>query len=128
MRCILLWAKKSYQWIWIAVDRDGKKFINFIVGDRSVQTGKKLWERIEDQLKGIVVTDYWQPYEHFIPSDKHVQSKAKTYTVEGYNSFFKHFLTRIRRKTKCYSKSVHMLELSILLLMHKINGSLTILN
>ncbi|MEE9355293.1 MAG: IS1 family transposase, partial [Methylococcaceae bacterium] len=38
------------------------------------------------------------------------------------------FLARMRRKTKCYTKSVRMLELSILLLMHKRNGTLTILN
>ncbi len=27
--------KKKYCWIWIAVDRFGKRFINFFVGDRS---------------------------------------------------------------------------------------------
>ena len=35
----------------------------------------------------------------------HTQSKAETYTVEGYNSLFRHFLARLRRKSKCYSKS-----------------------
>ena len=75
-----------------------------------------------------IATDYWQPYEHFIPEKDHVQSKAETYTVEGYNSIFRHFLVRLRRKTKCYTKSVRMLELSILLLMHKRNGILTILD
>ncbi|MCG8206814.1 IS1 family transposase, partial [Tenacibaculum finnmarkense] len=38
-----------------------------------------------------------------IPKDKHVQSKAETFTVEGYNSLFRHFLARMRRKSKCYS-------------------------
>jgi IS1 family transposase len=32
-----------------------------------------------------VMTDFRKPYEHFVPSDIHIQSKAKTYTVEGYN-------------------------------------------
>ncbi len=85
-------------------------------------------KEFEDQLNGTIATDYWQPYEHFIPSEKQVQSKAKTYTVEGYKSIFRHFLARMRRKTKCYTKSVRMLELSILLLMHKRNGTLIILN
>ena len=66
--------------------------------------------------------------EHFIPEKDHVQSKAETYTVESYNSIFRHFLARLRRKTKCYTKSVRMLALSILLLMHKRNGILTILD
>ncbi|MCD8411757.1 IS1 family transposase, partial [Tenacibaculum finnmarkense] len=59
-----------------------------------------------------------------IPKDKHVQSKAETFTVEGYNSLFRHFLARMRRKSKCYSKSIKMLELSMLLLMHYRNKTL----
>ena len=67
------------------------------------------------------MTDYWKPYEQFIPQDKHVQSKAETYTVEGYNSLFRHFLARMRRKSKCYSKSITMLIYSVMLLMAKWN-------
>jgi insertion element IS1 protein InsB len=73
------------------------------------------------------MTDYWKPYEAFVPKSQHVQSKAETYTVEGYNSLFRHFLARLRRKSKCYSKSQKMLELSIRLLMAKWNKSKTIL-
>jgi insertion element IS1 protein InsB len=120
-------VKKNYRWIWIAVDRYGKTFINFVVGDRSAETEQTLWDDIKDQLDGKVATDYWQPYEHFIPEDDHIQSKAETYTVEGYNSLFRHFLARMRRQSKCDTKSVRMLELSILLLMHKRNGTLSIL-
>ncbi|KAA6305367.1 hypothetical protein EZS27_042981, partial [termite gut metagenome] len=39
-----------------------------------------------------------------------------------------HFLARMRRKTKCYSKKIEMLKLSILLLMHHRNGTLAILS
>ncbi|MBF6651146.1 IS1 family transposase, partial [Methylobacter sp. BlB1] len=28
----------------------------------------------------------------------------ETYTVEGYNSLFRHFLARLCRKSNCYSK------------------------
>ena len=77
---------------------------------------------------GTIASDYWGAYEAIIPKDKHIQSKAETYTVEGYNSLFRHFLARMRRKTKCYSKSKYMLELSFLLLMHKRNNTLSILN
>jgi hypothetical protein len=51
--------------------------------------------------------------------------KAETYTVEGYNSLFRHFLARLRRKSKCYSKSkMIMLKYSVMLLMFKWNGEL----
>lgn len=75
-----------------------------------------------------VASDYWKPYENIVPKEKHVQSKAETFTVEGYNSLFRHFLARMRRKSKCYSKSVKMLELSVLLLMAHKNNQLSILN
>lgn len=70
------------------------------------------------------MTDYWKPYENFVPPELHTQSKAETYTVEGYNSLFRHFLARLRRKSKCYSKSRDMLKYSVMLLMLKRNGDL----
>ena len=70
------------------------------------------------------MSDYWSPYEKFIPTESHTQSKAETYTVEGYNSLFRHFLARLRRKSKCYSKSQEMLKYSVMLLMLKWNGEL----
>ncbi len=76
----------------------------------------------------IITSDYWKAYNAIVPSEKLIQSKAETYTVEGYNSLFRHFLARMRRKSKCYSKSKEMLEYSVLLLMHKRNGTLSILN
>jgi len=75
-----------------------------------------------------VASDYWKPYENIVPKEKHVQSKAETFTVEGYNSLFRHFLARMRRKSKCYSKSVKMLELSVLLLMAHRNNQLSLLD
>jgi len=74
------------------------------------------------------MTDYWQPYETFVPKAQHIQSKAETYTVEGYNSLFRHFLARLRRKSKCYSKCQKMLEYSVKLLMAKWNNKFSILN
>ena len=100
-----------------------------VTGGRGAETGKRLWAAIDTPGIGYAMTDYWEPYEKFIPSEKHVQSKAETYTVEGYNSLFRHFLARFRRKSKCYSKSENMLRYSALLLMAKWNGTLqSILN
>ena len=75
-----------------------------------------------------ITSDYWKAYENIVPKEKHIQSKSETFTVEGYNSLFRHFLARMRRKSKCYSKRIEMLRLSVLLLMHYRNNSLSILN
>jgi len=73
-------------------------------------------------------SDYWKSYEEFIPAEKHLQTKAETYTVEGYNSRIRHYLARFKRKGKCYSKAVFMIEISLNLLMLKLNNEISILN
>ena len=128
MKCTVISVQKNCCWIWIAVNRPGKRFINFVVGDRSKETGKELWKKIKDFEMNAIATDYWQAYNDFIPEEKHIRSKAETFTVEGYNSLFRHFLARMRRKSKCYSKSKEMLELSFLLLIKYRNNELSILN
>jgi insertion element IS1 protein InsB len=72
-------------------------------------------------------SDYWKSYEEFIPAEKHLQTKAETYTIERYNSRIRHYLARFRRKTKCYSKATFMIDISLNLLMLKLNNELTIL-
>ena len=87
----------------------------------------KLWDKIKEFANGIVYADYWKAYNEFVPCDQLVQTKAETFTVEGYNSLFRHFLARLRRKTKCYTKAKYMLVHSVKLLMFKWNNDLAIL-
>jgi len=99
----------------------GKRFLSFVCGDRSTQTGRKLWDKLKDLSVGVFATDHWQSYEVFIPPEQHRQTKAETFTVEGYNSRIRHYLARFKRKTKCYSKSEEMVKISLNLLMKKLN-------
>ena len=87
----------------------------------------KLWKNIKKFASGVVCADYWKAYNEFVPKEQLVQTKAETYTVEGYNSLFRHFLARLRRKTKCYTKAKYMLIHSVKLLMFKWNNDLAIL-
>ncbi|MGH9949236.1 MAG: IS1 family transposase, partial [Pyrinomonadaceae bacterium] len=121
-------SKKNYCWIWIAVDRLGKRYIHFVLGTRGTETGIKLWETIKDRSgQSTIMTDYWKAYEEFLSAERYICSKAETYTVESYNSILRHFLARLRRKEKCYSKSQQMLHYSLLPLMAKRNNELSII-
>ena len=126
MKYIRMWDQKNYCWIWIAVDRLGKRFISYVYRNRSTHTGLKLWESVKDIGK-LYYSDYWKSYEQFIPKSKHRQSKSETYTVEGYNSLISHYLARFKRKGKCYSKQTHMIEKSLNLLVAKLNNQLSML-
>ena len=96
-------------------------------GSRGAETGHRLIKKIGDKDIGLFYTDHWKAYEEMLTDYWHVQTKRETYTVEGYNSILRHFLARLKRKTKCYSKSVTMLLLSLKLLMLKRNNQLSIL-
>lgn len=98
-----------------------------MLGTRGTETGIELYDKITLQNDdAIYMTDYWKAYGEFIPKEKHIKSKAETYTIEGYNSLLRHFLARLRRKSKCFSKSIEMLKYSLLLLIEKLNNNLSI--
>ena len=123
-----MYLKKNYRWIWVAVDRYGKRFVSFVCGDRSTQTGLRLWDKIKDFDIRVFASDFWKSYSEFVPIAKHVQSKAETYTIEGYNSRIRHYLARFKRKTKCYSNAEYMIVIPLNLLFMKLNQQLSILN
>ncbi|MDR2511093.1 MAG: hypothetical protein LBC89_01220 [Bacteroidales bacterium] len=66
--------------MWIAVDRIGKKFINFVIGDRGNKTAKKFWESIEHHNMEIIASDFWKPYELYY-------SAGETYSVKSGNIY-----------------------------------------
>mgnify|MGYP000912744348 CR=1 FL=1 len=72
------------------------------------------------------MTDYWRAYTEFLPKNIHTQSKEETYTVEGYKSIFRHILARLRRKSRCYTKSIQRLKYSVLLLMKYRNKEIAV--
>ena len=66
-----------------------------------------LWDGLRNIDVGTYCSYHWKSYCEFIPAEKHIQSKAQTFTIEGYNSRIRHYLVRFKRKGKCYSKAVH---------------------
>ncbi len=99
-----------------------------MLGSRGTETGINLYNLISvNNPNAQYMSDYWKAYEEFLPVRRHTKSKAETYTVEGYNSLLRHYLARLKRKTKCYTKCPTVLYYSILLLTEKLKGQLSIL-
>jgi insertion element IS1 protein InsB len=121
-------VQKNCKRVWISVDRNAGENVDSVVGDRSTNTGMKLWNKVKRFATGFAATDYRKSYNEMIPAEKLLQTKAETFTVESCNGQTKHFPARFRRKTKCYSKSVEMMTLSLQLLMAKRNKSISMQN
>jgi insertion element IS1 protein InsB len=76
--------------------------------------------RIEAKYKiEIMATDGYSAYSKYKIATNHIITKAETALVESKNSLLRHFLARFNRRTKRFSKTIDMINNSILLLFNK---------
>ena len=118
-----LWSpKKSYCWLWLAVDFIFGKVLGFVCGRRTIKTGKVLWQR----LKYLPTMGYGmgmlKGHESFIPHANYCAGKALITQSESLNFRLRHYLARFHRKILCYSKSRTMLEVPLKLPINKLNN------
>ena len=67
-------------------------------------------------LTGLVYTDGFEPYRHLDYGHAHHfvgKGKSQTFTVEGFHAGTRHYLARLRRKTRCVTRSVTALQKAI---------------
>lgn len=111
--------KQKKRWLWLAVCRDSRRILDFQLGGRGKATLQKLLYKIQPVECKIYHTDRHGPFKSVFPAYKHHSVPGNTNTIEGINSAVRHYLARFRRRSKCYSKSVAMVEASMKLLMYK---------
>ena len=116
--------KANKCWIWLGICRVTKVILGFATGCRGYKTGQKIWNKITRFTTGNTIfgTDDWKPYKQLIPTSQHYVGKDETCTIEGYNGNFRDDLQRLTRKTKAYSKSQEMLDISLYLYIVKHNA------
>ena len=72
--------------------------------------------KTQAQLTGLVYTDGFEPYKHLnYGKARHCVGKGKsqTYSVEGFHANVRHYLARMKRKTRCVTRSVVALQKAI---------------
>ncbi|WP_407896494.1 IS1 family transposase [Scytonema sp. NUACC26] len=111
-------GSKKKVWLWTAVNHFRGGILAWVVGDRSSETFKFLWEIVSCWGCYFYVTDGWKVYPCFLSPGDQIVSKTYMTRIEGENTRLRHYLARLHRKTLCYSKSVDMLKHSIRLLLH----------
>ena len=114
--------KKSKGWLWLALDSISGKVLGFACGRRTIQTGKVLWQQVKHLPTMGDGTDLRKAYENLIPHAKHYVGKTFPTQIESLNCRLRHYLAKLHPKTLCYSKSKPMLEVSLKLLIHKLNN------
>ncbi len=122
MRC-----KACVRWLWVALCRRTRQVVAYVLGDRSEETCRRLWEKIpEDYRRALCYSDFWQAYHNVIPEEQHVpveKGSGETNHVERWNGTLRQRLGRFVRKSLSFSKCDHMHEICLRLFLHQYNLS-----
>ena len=127
-----LWSfvfkRVNKRWVWIALCRATRQVVAFVIGDRSAQTCRKLWDAIPAAYQsGHCYTDFWEAYQKVIPDEQHTacgKDSGQTAHVERWNNTLRQRLARFVRKTLSFSKSEVMHGVCLRLFIHRYNLSL----
>ncbi len=118
--------KENEVWIWLALEVNSRKIIGYAVGDRFVDTFRRLWDGISDKIKrkAIFYTDRWDAY-NLIPYKQRIVRRGTNH-VERLFLTLRNDNPRFTRKTIRFSKSLEMLNHSLKLWIHYHNYSSTV--
>ncbi len=109
--------KRQEVWIWTAVIElpDGRRCVDFEVGDRSGETFLRLYERLPEAER--YYSDDYGVYGSWLPAERHIVGKGKLANRnEGLHSEYRGRLKRLARATTGYTKQVWALRGSLALL------------
>jgi insertion element IS1 protein InsB len=117
--------KADDRWIWIALCRQSRQVVAFVVGDRSEATCQRLWDAIPQAYHtAICYSDFWAAYAAVIPRTRHRpvgKETGETVHVERYNNTLRQRLGRLVRKTLSFSKATDMLVMTLQLFIYRYN-------
>jgi len=108
-----LWSfvlkKSEKRWLWTAMCRRTRQIVAFVIGDRSEQTCRRLWNKIPAAYKRcLTFSDFWEAYQKVFPKKTHrcVDKKSgETAHLERWYNTLRQRLARLVRKTLSFSKS-----------------------
>jgi insertion element IS1 protein InsB len=114
-----LWAfvyqKDNECWLWTALCRRTRQIVAFVLGDRSADTCRRLWEAIPPAYRRCrSYTDFWKAYQVVLPKHTHHpvgKETGQTAHQERWYLTLRQHLARFVRKTLSFSKSERNHEL-----------------
>ena len=93
------------------VSRNPRQIVGFDVArDKSPQRIQRIVDNAPDAEK--YCTDGWYGYIDVIYPGKHIRNcrnKSDTFTVEGINADLRHYIPILRRRSRCFARSLETL-------------------
>jgi IS1 family transposase/transposase-like protein len=108
-----LWSfvlkKSRKRWLWTAICRRTRQIVAFVIGDRSLKTCRRLWNKLPDDYKQcLTFSDLWEAYHKVFPQETHHcvgKDSGETAHMERWYNTLRQRLARFVRKTLSFSKA-----------------------
>ena len=101
--------KANQRWLWTVLCRRTHQIVAFVIGDRSDETCRRLWEQIPAAYKQCQsYSDFWAAYRKVFPEATHQsvgKDSGETNHMERWNNTLRQRNARYVRKTLSFSKS-----------------------
>ena len=105
--------------IWTAFSRRLGRVVAYHIGDKGVASAMAIYQLAKQAVGNIdiIYTDanscYRVAFERHGVPETHYQTKAQTHLIEASNSSIRDNLARFNRRTKRFSKTHHMLAVTL---------------
>ena len=111
--------KREPRWLWHAIDHHTGKVLAYVLGRRQDTAFLELKALLEPFGITRYFTDGWGAYERHVETEQHTVGKANTQKIESKHINLRTRIKRLARRTICFSKTKHMHDLVIGLLINR---------
>ena len=113
-------AKKSQpRWLWHAIDHQTSRVLAYVFGRRQDEVFLRWQELLKPFGMTKFYTDGWGAYERHLNTTQHHGGKENTQKIESQHISLRTRIKRLMRRTICFSKTEHMHDLVIGLLINR---------
>ena len=120
-----VYRKSDKVWVWLALCRETRQVVAFVLGDRSRASCERLWRAIPERYKGATCySDFWEAYQGVLPEEQHGavgKEEGETCHVERWINTLRQRLSRFVRKTLAFSKSRQIHHCCLKLFIYRYN-------
>jgi len=102
----------------LAIDHNTRKIIAFAFGRRKYEVFRKFKKLLKPFGIERYYTDGYACYDKCLPNGSHSVGKSNTQRIERKNLTLRTRIKRLARKTICFSKSIHMHDIVIALVIN----------
>lgn len=111
--------------IWTAFSRNQNRVVAYHIGDKGVASAMAIYRLVKQAVGTVsaIYTDanscYHLAFARMAISEPHIQTKAQTHLIEASNSSIRDNLARFNRRSKRFSKTHHMLDVTLALFFNR---------